>query len=580
MNLFLKVFSIFTRKERWYCLGLFCFMIIGVIFETIGIGAILPLISVMGDSDFLQKHELLKQFLANIGIINHTQFIIYSAVALVGFYILKNIFMIVSIRLQIKFAYRSEANFVKRAMSLYLSKPYVYHLNKNTAEILRNVNSSIPAVFSVLVVTSLLLLTEICTAIAIWLMLMFVDVFTATVVAFVLGAFVYSLIKIIKTKLANQGSIQQFYGGEMLKWVNQGLGSIKETKVSRKEAFFLEQFARAYEKYNSASYFFSFTSQLPRFLIETVVTTGLLILIIVKLLLGYTPNEIVPVLGVLSLAAFRMMPSANRIVNYFNTIRFYIPVFNSVYDDLITIKENNSLDCHEVQPNVYSQLTFNNEIVIKNLSFQYPQGSQMVLNEVGFKVPKGAFVGIIGQTGAGKTTFVDILLGLLEPTRGSIYVDGCDIFKDIRSWQTKLAYVPQSIYLIDGTIKENVALGILEQDVDEIKLTKVLKMAELFDFVYSLPDQLDTKVGERGVKLSGGQRQRIGIARALYYDPEVLILDEATSALDNDTEKNITSTILKLKGRITIIAIAHRVSTLEECDFRVKFERGKARLLG
>lgn len=199
-----------------------------------------------------------------------------------------------------------------------------------------------------------------------------------------------------------------------------------------------------------------------------------------------------------------------------------------------------------------------------------------VLQDISFTIPKGKFVGIIGPSGAGKTTFVDILLGLLEPTSGKITVDGVDIFSNIRGWQANLAYVPQSIYLIDGTIKENIALGVAEDEIDNELINKVLHMAELYDFVYSQPDNINTNVGERGVKLSGGQRQRIGIARALYQQPEVLILDEATSALDNETEKSITDTILKLKGKITIIAIAHRTSTLEQCDFKVKFENGKA----
>jgi ABC-type multidrug transport system fused ATPase/permease subunit len=224
-------------------------------------------------------------------------------------------------------------------------------------------------------------------------------------------------------------------------------------------------------------------------------------------------------------------------------------------------------------------MQFNKKIVIEGIEFYYPSNHKIILHKVSFTIPKGKFIGIVGSSGAGKTTFVDILLGLLEPTAGKITVDGIDIFSNIRGWQTNLAYVPQSIYLIDGTIKENIALGFAENEIDDNLIDKVLHMAELYDFVYSQQDNINTNVGERGVKLSGGQRQRIGIARALYQKPEVLILDEATSALDNETEKSITDTILKLKGKITIIAIAHRISTLEQCDFKVKFENGKAEIL-
>ena len=216
---------------------------------------------------------------------------------------------------------------------------------------------------------------------------------------------------------------------------------------------------------------------------------------------------------------------------------------------------------------------------MEGLGFQYPGTEQVVLQAVSFRVPKGAFVGIVGPSGAGKTTFVDILLGLLRPAKGCIRVDGVDIWQDIRAWQANIAYVPQTIYLIDGTIRENIALGMKPEDIDDEKVRRVLKMAELHDFVAAQPDGIEAMVGERGVRLSGGQRQRIGIARALYQEPEVLILDEATSSLDSATEESITHTILKLKGEITILSIAHRVSTLAECDFKVRFAAGEAELV-
>lgn len=356
------------------------------------------------------------------------------------------------------------------------------------------------------------------------------------------------------------------------------MGAIKETKVLRKEAYFLKAFSKAYEEFGNANRKFLFMNQVPRMIIESTVVCGLLLLIIVKMLLGTPAKEIVPLLGVLALAAFRLMPSANRIVNLSNNIRFNMPLFNELYDEYMHIKNSAVLvDDKLFNSDEAKKLKFNNEIKVTDIRFNYLNNKDILL-DISFIIPKGKFVGIVGPSGAGKTTFVDILLGLLEPTGGSITVDGVDIFSNIRSWQANLAYVPQSIYLIDGTIKENIALGVAENEIDDKLINKVLHMAEMYDFVYSQPDNINTNVGERGVKLSGGQRQRIGIARALYQQPEVLILDEATSALDNETEKSITDTILKLKGKITIIAIAHRTSTLEQCDFKVKFENGKAEM--
>lgn len=459
-------------------------------------------------------------------------------------------------------------------MALYLGRSYLYHIEKNTSTLLRNIQTSIVIIFMNMLVSIFSLFTEFVTGIVIWIMLLLIDPFTAIVVAGAMGCIIYIAIRAVKKKLARQGEIQNQYMAELTKWLNQALGGIKETKVLRKEKYFLDQFTRAYTKYGTAQTYFLITNQLPRFFVEATVTMGLLILIISKLLFGIPASEIVPLLGVLALAAFRLMPCANRIINLSTSIRYYIPSFESLYNDLIEVKGKDYREFDFEGGGNHRNLQFEEMISVENLSFRYPKGKNNILNSISFQIPKGSFVGIIGQSGAGKTTFIDILLGLLQPTHGTIRVDGIDIFSDIRKWQEKLAYVPQGIYLLDGTIKENIAMGIPENEINDMQITQVLQMAELYDFVNELPDGLETKVGERGVKLSGGQRQRIGIARALYQNPEVLILDEATSALDSETERSITDTILKLKGQITIIAIAHRISTLESCDFKIKFEDG------
>lgn len=579
MQFLFKIFTIFTPQKLRKCVFIIVAMVIGASLEAVGIGAILPLISVMGKSDFFEVYPEAGKHSVNFGITTHAELIIFISILLILLYILKNIYLAWQSKLQIDFSTQNQIYYSRQLLSEYLNKPYLYHLNHNTAFLLRNVNEGIYIVFSVILVSVFTLLSEMITVITIWLMLAVIDAFTAIILAVFLGSILYYCIKGFRKKISTQGQIRNKYSTEYLKWLNQGLGAIKETKVSCKEEFFLNAFRKKYLEYSNANGKFLFLNQLPKMLIETIIVCGLLLLIIVKLLLGSQPTEIVPLLGVLALAAFRLMPSVNRIVNLSNTIRFQMPLFNEFYNDLVAIKNKQKNNTKVILQYTNPRMDFKNVISVEELSFAYPEIEKQVLNNISFSILKGKFVGIVGPSGAGKTTFVDILLGLLPPSKGKISVDGKNIYDDIRIWQANLAYVPQSIYLIDGTIRENIALGVDEKEIDDALINKVLQMAELYDFVQELPAGIDTTVGERGVKLSGGQRQRIGIARALYYQPQVLVLDEATSALDNETEKSITDTILKLKGQITIIAVAHRLTTLAQCDFKVKFENGKAEII-
>lgn len=579
MKSIFQIFNIFTKQQLRYCGFIVLAMIVGAMLEAVGIGAILPLISLMGQPDFLILHPEIGHIAEALGIVSHTQFIMVCAGGLIILYLIKNAYMAWETKLQIDFSMCNQIKFSTELMNNYLCKGYLFHLDHNSATLLRNVNAGGQVIYSAMLIATFTLLTELITAFTIWLMLVVVDAFTAVVVAGIMGAMMYGIIKAFRRNISKQAKIQNDFAAGYIKCVNQGLGAIKETKVMRKEKYFLEEFSRTYQQYGEANRKYLFINQLPRMIIETMVVSGLLVMIVAKLAMGSTPEQIVPLLGVLALAAFRLMPSANRIVNLFNTIKFQQPLFYELYPELMDIKERQGSRKESYYLSVQPKLKFEKSIQVNKLRFAYPEGREDVLRDVSFSIGKGDFAGIIGPSGAGKTTFVDILLGLLKPSDGNIKVDGQDIFDNIRSWQANLAYVPQSIYLIDGSVKENIALGVAPENIDNARIEKSLHMAELYDFVLDLPEGMETRVGERGVKLSGGQRQRIGIARALYQQPEVLILDEATSALDNDTEKSITDTILKLKGQITIIAIAHRLSTLAECDYKIEFAEGRATVL-
>lgn len=574
MSLIGKILSIFNRREQWQCFGIIVLTLIGAVFEAVGISGILPLVSMLADDNFISKYPQAKNLFAQVSLTEPREILLACTFGLMGFFLFKNIYMYLLVYIQTKFTYSKQNYYSSALMRLYLSKPYLYHVEKNSAELIRNVVNNVAHIFSSMLLNTFSLITEIFVLIAIWLMLVYVDVFTATIVLGILGALIYLLVSCIRNKLTNFGTIQQLYSLEIYKSLNQGLGAIKETKILCKEEYFAKKFAKDFKEYNNINLSYQMINQLPKFSIETIVMLGILSLIIYKTVIGSNSTQVLPILSLLALAAFRLMPSANRIVSQFNLLRYFMPMLNTVYDEFMDIKNNKRIQL--ILKNDSEKMKLCNNIKVKNIAFIYPQNKDKVLSQVSFEINKGDFVGIIGESGAGKTTFVDILLGLLEPASGEIMVDDVDIFQDIRSWQKILAYVPQSIYLVDGTIRENIALGEENENIDEAMVWQALKMAELDEFVQKLPEGLVTKVGERGVKLSGGQRQRIGIARALYSKPQVLILDEATSALDSQTEQNITETILKLKGQLTIIAIAHRLSTLEKCDFKVEFKDGYA----
>lgn len=571
-----KVFSILTNRDTKYCFFLGVAMLFGGLLEAIGVGAIMPLLSVMGQSDYLEKHADIALYAGIFGIFTHTQLIIAGAVVLLFLYVIKNGYLVYLAKCQIDFSMNMQVCYARQLYANYLLKPYPFHLTHNTATLLRNTYDGPMRVFSDILISALMLLTELLAVVVIGIMLAFVDIFAALFVGFGIGIIIVGISKVFRHRIGRQGEKQNLYSAKMCQWVNQGMGAIKETKVLGRERHFYEAYSAAYEQYGEAYRRFRFINQIPQHIIEVAVVSGLLLLIIIELLIGSKSTDIVPILGVLALAAFRVMPSANRIVNYSNNIKFNLPLFDELYDELLAVRDRR--DAGEDQA-IFSlgrkRIAFRRDIRILNLCFRYQEGQREVLRDFSVVIPKGSFVGIVGPSGAGKTTFVDLFLGLLVPTSGDVLVDGLSIYSDIRAWQANLAYVPQDIYLIDGTIRENIALGFTGGQIDDVRVEQVLRMAELYDYVRELPEGLYTTVGERGVKLSGGQRQRIGIARALYMKPEVLVMDEATSALDDITEKSITETILKLKGEITIIAIAHRVTTLTNCDFKVKFEAGR-----
>lgn len=574
MNIIKKIFALLTPKQMRICILLIVLMFFIAIFEALGIGLIYPLITMMGDPNYLENGSFISKMAMFFGIHTHKTLVIIATASILLFYILKNLLILLQGKLQISFSLNNQADYTKRLYALYMQKPYLFHVNTNFAEIGRNISLSCIIAFSEVLTNILIIITNLITMLAVWVFLLVIDWLMALVVVGVIGPLMLVILNFFRKRISYYGNIQNEYNVENTKWINQGFWSVKETKVMQKEDFFTKQFSKTFSKFVESQKQFLYINRFPKCIIELVSVGGILLLIIFKMLLNSDPTTIIPSLGVLALAAMRLMPCMNQITGLYNQIKFRIPLLDEVYDDFMIIKKQKEQEETKTEIKKYEKLDFNNEIKVKDLTFAYPDVSKPVFSKVSFTIPKGKFVGIVGPSGSGKTTFVDLLLGLLKPKSGTILVDGKNIFENINGWLDNVSYVPQSIYLIDGTIRENIAFGVLPEDIDDIKIEKVLKMAELYDFVQTLDLKENTPCGDKGAKLSGGQKQRIGIARALYQDPTVLVLDEATSALDTEIEKQITETINKLKGELTIIAIAHRLSTLKSCDFKIKFENG------
>lgn len=576
MKNFFKIFKILTKKQMQICFLLIFLMFLVAIFEAFGIGLIYPVITIIGESDYLQKHESISKILSVIGINTHKELVIFSVLSLLAFYVFKHLLILFQGKIQITFTLNNQADYTKRLYRYYMQKPYLFHVNTNISVIFRNINLTCVTVFTDILTNTLAILTNVITMFVIWVFILVMDWLMALVVLFVLGPLLLLILNYFRKKINYYGTVQNECNLKCIKWLNQGFWSVKETKVMKKEDFFTDEFSKAFTEFTECQKQFLFINRFPRSLIELVCVGGILLLIAIKMLFDIDSESIIPSLGVLALAAVRLMPCMNQVTGLFNQIKFKKPFFEEIYDDFMAVKNEKEKKAIEVIKEKEETIKFNDAISVQNLSFSYPETTKNIFTNVSFTIPRGKFVGIVGPSGAGKTTFVDILLGLLKPSEGKILVDNNNIFDNVSGWLDNVSYVPQSIYLIDGTIKENIAFGVLPEDIDDNRIQQVLKMAELYDFVQSLDLKENTQCGDMGAKLSGGQKQRIGIARALYQNPSVLILDEATSALDNETEKQITETITKLKGEITIIAIAHRLSTLASCDFKIKFENGTA----
>ena len=390
-----------------------------------------------------------------------------------------------------------------------------------------------------------------------------------TMMTFVILLLVMVLVlKIIKPLLRSAGMRRQRYGIEMNKWLMQMVHGIKEIKITRKEKYFLQNFADNAWCYVKAEQQYSVTGVMPRLMIESIGICAMLSSIGIMVLAGREMSTMIPSLSAFAMAAVKLIPSTNRLIFYINEIFYGEPALDKLVEILNKKEDYKEKEIGSKQ--LY--ITLKDKITISNIFYHYPNTEKNILYNAKMEIPVGSFVGIIGASGSGKTTVVDILLGLLKPQKGNVFSDGVDISSNYEEWLSHIGYIPQMIFMLEDNIRNNIAFGVPEDEIEDTKIWKALEDSQLLDFVNQLPEGLDTQIGERGIRISGGQRQRIGIARALYTNPELLIFDEATSALDNETEAAIMESIHSLYGKKTMIIIAHRLQTIEKCDIVYKVE--------
>lgn len=570
MNLLKKLRYIFTRQQKIKFLILFVIMFVGAIFELMGVSLILPFVQVVMDPNTIQQNSIMKFVYDFFNIQSTNSFLLLLSVTLIIVYIVKNLYLLAMYYAQYTFTYNNQMRMSGRLMDCYLKKPYTFHLQKNTAEIVRSVTTDVEHLF-MLVLNFLQLLAEILVSLMLGVFLLITDIFITVAVVGLLSICMLVFFGIFFKKLRVYGADSQTYYGQMIKWINQSLGGIKEIKILHREQFFIDSYMENGTKYINSLKKYNFLNQTPKLLIEGVCVVGMLIVVAIMLYLGKDATKLIPQLAVFAMAAFRLVPSVNRMNNYINTIIFYKPSIDLIYNDLIQTQIDNKTDmdfkkkkCEHKKKDINKT---EKSIKISNISFKYPNTDKYVLKDVDFNIPIGKSTAFIGPSGAGKTTMADIILGLIKPETGEILADNLNIHINPLEWSQKLGYIPQTIYLSDDTIRNNIAFGVEADIIDDSAIWNALEQAQLKEFVENQPNKLYTHIGERGVRLSGGQRQRIGIARALYHNPEILILDEATSSLDNETEKAVMEAIDNLQGKKTMIIIAHRLTTIKNCDF-------------
>ncbi len=568
-----KLRKLFSRREKFKLIFLFVMMMIAALLEVAGIGMVPAFVAIVADPQRVLEHERFGPLFVRLGITGSRELLIYGAIALVGIFVIKNIYLLFFHYVKTRFVYARRYLFSLRLMTAYMQAPYTFYLQRNSSELLRNTSGEVNILINNVLLPLLTLLKEMIMSLSIVVFLLLMEPLISLFVIFVMGGIAVLFLTLTQKRMRRYGRMAQTYRKEMIKTARQAFGGIKDARVTNREPFFVSKYKYVAYESSQLQRHKAFIGQIPRPVVETIAVAGVMSIAVVMHLQGRPIANIIPVITLFGVAIVRLMPTVQQMTRLLTDLRYNIYSVNPIYDDLTALKKHS--EEFKTDRRRKAKTTLTNAISIRDLHYQYPGSEEQALNGVSLDIPKGKAIAFVGPSGAGKTTIVDVLLGLLEPQKGEILVDGKNIFDSISAWQQNIGYIPQFIYLSDDSMRRNIAFGIPDEKIDEEKIRRAVEQAQLQELVDRLPDGLDTVIGERGTRLSGGQRQRIGIARALYHNPQVMVMDEATSALDNITEQHIIQAIDALKGERTIVMIAHRLTTVMNCDVLYMMDQGK-----
>lgn len=556
--------------RRWTLLILSA-VAVGVV-ELLGALLIFVLLGTLTSADPTHTLPILGDVRSRFSGTSDRTFLLWTAGVIGVFFVLRGCVILLQSYIQNRIAHNAGLRLSERLVKAYLEMPYAFYLRRNSSELIRNVHNSVHQIVTFGFIPTVLLASETLMVLGIVIALMFVSPLATALTIALLGPFVFTLLRIIRGRLSRLGETNQEMTQLTLKNLQESFHGVREIRLLDSVEYFLSRFYRNRARLAKALYSRGVLSEIPRIAVETLLVLFIVSFLFISVLIGAAPSGSLAILGTFGYAAVRLMPSINRIAASVNNLQYVSAAVEGVHGELSSLAA-----VAAKRDFVPKDLMLKRRLAVKDVCFSYgpEEATDLVLKGVTFTIEVGESIGIVGSTGAGKSTLVDVMLGLLEPTSGAVEVDGVSVHADPYGWHRRIGVVPQTTFLIDDTLRRNIALGVQDQDIDGLRVREAVELAQLSSFVASLPAGLETPIGERGVRLSGGERQRVAIARALYRQPEVLFFDEATSALDGETEASLVQGIDRLHRRHSIVMVAHRLTTLRWCDRIVLLENGR-----